>query len=100
LDGVTWRDLVHFDCGRMGADLYKIQWTPGLGHQDESAAVAALDRLVTQAGEGRVILCRCDSDAAIRFGAAHGLYLFQGWHVDALVKDLERSLPFNPDLRH
>jgi hypothetical protein len=64
-------------------DLLKIIWSPDMA--DGTPGQRLDPALVQRNGEARVILCRCDSDAAIRVGQAAGVSLFQGRHVDALL---------------
>ncbi len=85
LDGVTALTLPFIDRERLNLDLVKVFWTPDLietnraDHGDELRA--AMDRI----GKTRIILARCDSAEAIRFGHECGLRLFQGRHLDRLL---------------
>ena len=86
LDGVTALTLSHIDRERLGLDLLKVFWSAELfdprrvGRLDEFRA--ALER----AGKAHVILARCDTADAVSFGQSMGLRLFQGRHVDELLR--------------
>ena len=84
-DGITHLTLQYIDRQRLGLDLLKVYWSPDMadylaaGHRDE------IKQLVARAGEGRIILCRCDSEHAIETGLALGVSLFQGRQIDAML---------------
>ncbi len=82
LDGLSDLSIALCDVGQFGADLYKIHWRPELadGHGRESLR-AALESL----GVERVVLARCDSETAIRWGLELGIGVFQGRFVDAML---------------
>ena len=40
---------------------------------------------IDRCGRARIILSRCDSDEAIRFGQALGITMYQGRYVDKLL---------------
>jgi hypothetical protein len=37
-------------------------------------------------GRSRAVLCRCDSEEAVRFGQSLGITIFQGRFIDSLVQ--------------
>lgn len=86
IDGLTWRSLPFVDPRRLGADLVKVTWQddlPGILASAEGALAARALRLGSTA---RMILARCDTDAAIRWGQDHGFTLFQGRHIDKVLR--------------
>lgn len=87
LDGLS--PLV-FPCvarDRLGFDLEKIVWAPNIERDVPEAQREALRASIIAAGPSRVILCRCDNEAAIKFGHSVGITLFQGRYVDKLLAD-------------
>jgi hypothetical protein len=87
LDGLS--PLV-FPCvarDRLGLDLEKIVWAPSIENDVPAAQREFLRAAIVAAGPSRVILCRCDNDAAIKFGQSVGITLFQGRYVDKLLAD-------------
>lgn len=85
IDGVTVHSLLHVDRSRLHADLLKLQWNAGLSTDKKTAEHAALAKAVDACGANRVILCRCDSKAAVEYGQTFGLSLFQGRYLDGLL---------------
>jgi hypothetical protein len=85
LDGLS--PLV-FPCiarDRLGFDLEKIVWAPNIERDVPEAQREFLRASIIAAGPSRVILCRCDNEAAIKFGQSVGITLFQGRYVDKLL---------------
>lgn len=82
LDGLSDLSVSLCDVGQFRADFYKIHWSPDLadGHGRE-ALRAALEAL----GFERMVLGRCDSETAIRWGLDLGIRNFQGRFVDAML---------------
>ena len=78
--------------------------------------MAELKEHVDRCGRARIILTRCDSDAAVRFGKSLGITMFQGLYIDEqlsgdahivsaarhmLVKDaLQDAVKQPPALKH
>jgi hypothetical protein len=85
LDGVTELTLAHVDRERLGIDLVKLQWAPGLADERRHEARQRLKGFVDQAGKSRVIMCHVDSEDAIRFGHSVGIAMYQGRLLDQLV---------------
>ena len=84
LDGVPHLALLLACPGALGADLLKLDWSPCM-LELPAAAQAELARVVAEADPARIILHRADSEAAVRWGLAHRLRLFQGWHIDQML---------------
>lgn len=87
IDGLTGPDLAAVDYGRFGANYYKVGWDPDFLIEDGEARVG-LERLAAQASADRIILSHCSVKEAVEFGRELGLGMFQGWYVDALLRDL------------
>jgi len=88
IDGLTWRSLPFVDSRRLGADLVKVVWQDDLPQILTSAAGALAARALRLGTSGRMILARCDTDAAIRWGQDNNFTLFQGRHIDKVLKPL------------
>jgi hypothetical protein len=39
----------------------------------------------------RIILCRCDTQAAIDWGVKQGIRIFQGWRLDQMLEDKNKT---------
>jgi hypothetical protein len=87
IDGVTYKTYPYADSNRLGVAYAKLMWT------QELAAMMGTDRaqkfkdLIRERRRGRTILSRCDSDAAVRIGSQLGITLFQGRHLDTLLRE-------------
>jgi hypothetical protein len=91
IDGITHHSLPLVDRAALGTDLVKIYWTPAF--IDESSDDARRDKFqaaVDRCGKSRIILARCDSPDAIRFGADMGITMFQGRYVDSVMQEEAR----------
>ncbi len=82
IDGLNELTLRFMDITQLDADLYKLTWSPDLRDTEHGAAVAASVQRID--GE-KLLLARCDSESAIAWGLDHGIYRFQGRHVDAML---------------
>jgi hypothetical protein len=91
IDGLTGPDLQAIDYGRFNVDFFKVLWHPDFMVEDGEARIA-LERLVAQASAEKIILSHCSVPEALSFGSELGIGLFQGWHVDALVRGVQPPL--------
>ena len=82
LDGVSALTLPFIDRERLGLDLVKVFWSPDLADPARGAEVRSA---VERVGKARVILARCDTEEAVRFGRECGVNLFQGRYIDRLL---------------
>jgi len=85
LDGVTHRTFDLMDVARLGLDVVKVRWDAAM--RDDPAAWRDRFQGVQETAGTRVVLCRVDSPAAVEFGQAAGVSLFQGHHVETLISD-------------
>ena len=86
VDGITHHSLPLVDRAALGTDLVKIYWTAAF--IDESPDDSRREKFraaVERCGKSRVILARCDSPDAIRFGQEMGITMFQGRFIDSLM---------------
>jgi len=85
LDGVTGFSMLHIDRERLGVDLIKLQWNADIEGDANKVENRPLKRSIETAGNGRIILCRCDTRQAVSYGQAMGINLFQGRYIDRIV---------------
>ena len=85
LDGVTDLSFSQIDRKKLGFDLIKLQWNASIASELKSAANRELQAAIKECGVNRVILTRCDDRAAIDYGQAMGVSLFQGRYLDSLM---------------
>jgi hypothetical protein len=85
VDGVKYLNLPLLDRDWLGFDFVKITWTPSLYDDAAGQRGEALKAAVSRIGRDRVILCRVDSDDALKAGEALGITLYQGRLIDGLV---------------
>ncbi len=82
IDGLSALSLQFMDVTQFKADLYKLHWSPEMGDREHGDQVAAGLNLV---GMEKIVLGRCDSEAAIQWGLAKGIQRFQGRYVDTML---------------
>ncbi|HVI51701.1 MAG TPA: hypothetical protein VM661_10860 [Candidatus Sulfotelmatobacter sp.] len=82
IDGMNELTLQFMDVAQFEADLYKVAWSPEMREGEHSDAVGAA---VAPLGASKVMLARCDSEAAIQWGLERGIQRFQGRYVDAML---------------
>ncbi|KZC99602.1 hypothetical protein AUP43_14525 [Oceanibaculum pacificum] len=90
LDGLNHLTIQFIDRERLGLDLLKVVWSPDMADDSAGARLADLKQHVDRCGRARIILCRCDSDEAVRFGQSLGITMFQGRYVDKLLTENRR----------
>ncbi len=93
LDGLTYLTLPFIDRERLGLDFLKLYWSAELFGGVRQAMLDDLQDQVHAAGQARMIICRCDSQDAIRLGQDLGISLFQGRHIDQLLAKHRATLP-------
>lgn len=85
LDGVNALTLPFIDRERLGLDLVKVFWSPDLGDPARPERSAEVRAAIERVGKSRVIIARCDTADAVRFGHECGVQLFQGRHIDRML---------------
>lgn len=66
------------------ADLFKLDWSPGMAELD-APSKATLAEALAAIGVHRLVLQGADSEAALVWGLSQGIRRFQGRHVDAIM---------------
>jgi EAL domain-containing protein (putative c-di-GMP-specific phosphodiesterase class I) len=82
LDGLNHLTLQFIDRELLGFDLLKLAWSPDMADDISGNRMTELKEHVDRCGRARIILTRCDSDAAVRFGKSMGITMFQGLYID------------------
>lgn len=88
IDGLHHLHMPLINRKRLGADLVKLMWSPDLLEEVSQQRHEELRAAIRSAGTDRVILCRCDSAAAVSWGETLGLRLFQGYYLDSRLRAL------------
>ena len=83
LDGVTDLSFPQIDRQRLGFDLIKLQWNAETEYKE--ARDKKLVEAIRACGNNRVIMTRCDSEDAVKYGQKLGISLFQGRYLDSVV---------------
>jgi EAL domain-containing protein (putative c-di-GMP-specific phosphodiesterase class I) len=89
LDGITLDVLPLFARPEMGADFIKVFYRPERPAEWRDASVV---QKVAAAEPGRLIMARCETAEALELGQAAGIRIFQGFHIDALMRDPNRKI--------
>ena len=91
LDGISAESLAMIDRDGLGADLVKLTWNDSLAEPDpESPKAQAIKAAIDRCGKARIIISRCDSPEAIRFGQRMGITMFQGRLLDSVLHEEAR----------
>ena len=85
LDGVTLLTLPYCDREKLGFDFVKLGWVEDLFEDMSMVMRGSLQHFVSTSGLAYTILCHCDNEKALAFGADAGIVLFQGRAVDKLL---------------
>lgn len=87
IDGLTQLTAPLMDRETLGFDLMKVYWSADMLDNPKGHRRKALVDTVERCGAARVILCRCDDEQALAFGASLGLAMFQGRVVDKMLRE-------------
>mgnify|MGYP002631559269 CR=1 FL=1 len=91
IDGLTHFTFPLVNREDLGVDLKKMYWADDLADNAKADRREKIHAAVTRAGAARVILCRCDDEAAIEFGQSLGISLFQGRYIDQFLADNQKK---------
>ena len=84
LDSVSHHAMLLARPEALGADLIALSWSVSLPRL-VAARNAELQAAIERAGPSRVVLTGADSEAALRWGRAAGIQIFQGSHAEAML---------------
>jgi len=84
IDGLTYETVAFVNREKLGADMVKLIWDQELV---DTIGKAKASEIVSDMGNSRIILCRCDTDGAIEFGQSIGISMFQGRHIENLIAE-------------
>ncbi|MCB2106735.1 MAG: EAL domain-containing protein [Rhodobacteraceae bacterium] len=87
LDGLTTNTFYYADTNRLQAGFAKLSWSTDMAAMIGTPRADEFKALIRERRKGRVILARCDSDAAVRVGQQLGITLFQGRYIDSLRRE-------------
>jgi EAL domain-containing protein (putative c-di-GMP-specific phosphodiesterase class I) len=89
LDGITLDVLPMFARAEMGADFIKVLIRAERVNEWLEAGVT---EKIAAAEPGRLVMARCETPEALELGQAVGIRLFQGFHIDAMLRDPNRRV--------
>jgi hypothetical protein len=82
IDGLNELTMQFMDIAQFDADLYKVTWSPDMTEGEHGEAMSSA---VSSLSKDKILLARCDSEAAISWGLNHGIERFQGRYVDSML---------------
>ncbi|MBM3571005.1 MAG: EAL domain-containing protein, partial [Alphaproteobacteria bacterium] len=85
LDGLSYQSVQYIDREKLGLNLLKFCWTATMADDLSPRHHSELKYWIDRAGRTRIILARCDSEEAIKFGNNLGVTMFQGFHIDRML---------------
>ncbi|MBX2830522.1 MAG: EAL domain-containing protein [Rhodospirillales bacterium] len=91
IDNLTVESLSFVDRKSLKADFIKVAWREEMTDNVIRKKYGEMDSLVNNSGRERVILCRCDTPTAIKFGQSLGITLFQGRYIDHMIARQRRA---------
>ena len=96
IDGLTMGTLRLIDVSQLKPDYVKVAFAPELTEATGRGGLQILNAVVSSVGEGKVILSRCESPAALAMGLKNGISLFQGRFLDGMRKPAARKPAARP----
>jgi hypothetical protein len=87
IDGVSFKTYPYADTNRLGVAYAKLMWSPDMAAMMGTERAQTFKDLIRERRRGRTILSRCDNDAAVRIGSQLGITMFQGRHLDSLLRE-------------
>jgi EAL domain-containing protein (putative c-di-GMP-specific phosphodiesterase class I) len=90
LDGLTPDTMTFFRRAELRADLVKLFF---LKDHAEDWRMKGLAAMLAEADINRIIMGRCETPMAFELGQAVGIRMFQGWHIDALMRAMAPATP-------
>ncbi len=93
LDGISHQSLAFVDRARLGIDFVKVQVDATAVDQIENGGLSGFGQSIRANDPSRVIFCHCETTGALELGARFGVGLYQGHHIDRLLRDAEPPRP-------
>lgn len=91
LDSLNPTSLNMLNIDKLEPDMIKIFWEPLMGYDRDNATVK---NAINQLKAENVILAKCDSNDALKWGLAYGIHIFQGPLVDEIeIALIRKSCP-------
>ncbi|MBR4127171.1 MAG: hypothetical protein IKR09_06335 [Alphaproteobacteria bacterium] len=91
IDGLHPISFEFMDMNILDPDLMKLNWSPALIKEDESTK---LSERLKEIDPNRLILMRCEDEAALAWALMHKITRFQGYFIDALTAaKIRKSCP-------
>lgn len=87
IDGISATDLAYLDVPLLKPDFVKLFWSPTW---EKAPADVLLAPYLTNPS-WTVILARCGSEDALKWGTSHGIHHFQGHYIDAVLGALTKN---------
>lgn len=84
LDGLSHLITPYIRLQDLDFDVLKVNWIPEMQDEDTTAR-EQLHGVIGRCRDSRVVLCHCDTVAAIEYGRGLGIPLYQGRAVDGLI---------------
>lgn len=88
LDSLSPASLNMLNLDKLQPDMIKIFWEPLMGYDKDNATVK---NAVEQLKSENIILAKCDSNDALKWGLSYGIHIFQGPLVDEIEIALIRK---------
>ena len=85
VDGIT---LDFLDVSKLKVDYIKLLWNPGLVSKTYNRTI---DRVVDEIGKEKIILIRCETEAALRWGMRRNINTFQGYYIDSMLGAMTKA---------
>ncbi|WP_404382085.1 hypothetical protein [Caenispirillum salinarum] len=85
IDGLSPVTLRLLDVRKLAPDYAKVLWNADLATEETADKTAAFAAEVKAVGPRRVVLARCDTEAAVMWGLNNGIQMFQGRFIDAVL---------------
>lgn len=86
IDGLNPTTLQMLDVGPLEPDYAKIMWAPEFVDLLNPDSNKSASSMIEEVGAEKIILARCDSQAAMGWGLKSGIRIFQGHFLDSFGK--------------